>query len=51
VTIAGYQKFVVALVGFGVIVAHQAGVEVAEDISVALISLLTAVGVFFFRNA
>jgi hypothetical protein len=49
-TIAGYQKFVVALVGFGVIVANQQGVEVAEDVSVAVISLLTALGVFLFRN-
>lgn len=49
-TVRGYQKFIVALVGFAVVVAHHQGVEVAEDVSDQLIALLTALGVFLFPN-
>lgn len=48
---AAYSKLIVALVGFAVIVAHNHGVEIAEDVSTAAIALLTAAGVFAFRNA
>lgn len=49
-TVQAYNKFIVALVGFAVVILHQHGVEVAEDVSVALITLLTALGVFFVPN-
>lgn len=50
-TIRGYQKFVAALVGLGIIIAHHQGVDVAEDISDQIIAALTALGVFLFPNA
>jgi hypothetical protein len=45
-----YRKFVVALVGFLVVIAHNQGVDIAEDVSNALITLLTALGVFVVPN-
>lgn len=47
---AAYSKFIVALVGFAVVVAHNQGVDVAEDVSNSVITLLTALGVFFVPN-
>jgi hypothetical protein len=48
--LAAYRKAVVAVVGLVVIVLHNHGVEVAEDLSTGLISALTAIGVYFFPN-
>ena len=48
--VQAYNKFIVALVGLAVVVAHNNGVEVAEDVSTAIITLLTALGVFFVPN-
>ena len=45
-----YRKFVVALVGFAVVLLHAHGVEVAEDVSASIIALLTALGVFVVPN-
>jgi hypothetical protein len=50
VTIAGYQKFVVAIVGLVAIVANEAGVDIISEVSNELIAALTAAGVFFFPN-
>lgn len=47
---AAYSKFVVALVGFAVVVAHNNGIDIAEDVSNAVITLLTALGVFVVPN-
>lgn len=48
--LTAYSKFIVALVGFAVVIAHQNGVEVAEDVSNSVITLLTALGVFVVPN-
>jgi hypothetical protein len=45
-----YRKFVVALVGFVVVLLHNEGVEVAEDISEGVIAALTALGVYLTPN-
>jgi hypothetical protein len=49
--LAAYSKFVVALIGFVVLILHQNGVEVAEDVSTPVIGLLTAAGVYLFPNS
>jgi hypothetical protein len=48
--LSAYTKFIVALVGAVVVVLHNEGVEVAEDISEPVIALLTALGVYLFEN-
>jgi hypothetical protein len=47
---SAYRKFVVALVGFVVVLLHESGVEIAEDVSEGVIAGLTALGVFLFPN-
>lgn len=48
--LSAYNKFIVALVGFVVLILHNEGVEVAEDVSEPVIGLLTALGVYLFPN-
>ncbi len=45
-----YRKTVVAVVGALVVIANQAGVEVAEDVSEAVITLVTAALVYLVPN-
>lgn len=45
-----YNKAIVAVVGAVVAILHTAGVEVAEDVSASIISLVTALLVFVVPN-
>lgn len=45
-----YRKTVAAVVGALIVIANQAGVEVAEDISEAVITLVTAALVYAVPN-
>lgn len=45
-----YRKVVVALVGALVVFLHNEGIEVAEDVSEAAITLITAALVYLVPN-
>jgi hypothetical protein len=48
--VSPYRKFVAAVVGAIVVILHQHGVEVAEDISEPVIAAVTAALVFNLPN-
>lgn len=45
-----YRKFVAALVGLIVIILHNEGVEVAEDVKEEIIAAITAALVYVLPN-